>query len=79
MPGREARFSKTQQGPFPQKYTLLSLFQINCYAKHIPAYLGNIDEATGKLALPYLDTGHSGSRKKQRPIRNTVPNLLKPP
>jgi len=79
IPGREPTLLKAQWGHFPQKYTLLSLFRINCYAKHIPAYLGNIDEATGKLALPYLDTWYSGSRKKQRPIRNTVPNLLKPP
>ena len=51
MPGREARLLKAQQGPFPQKYTLLSLFRINSYAKHIPAYLSNIDEATGKTRI----------------------------
>jgi hypothetical protein len=51
IPGREATLLKAQYGHFPQKYTLLSLFRINCYAKHIPAYLGNIDEATGKTSI----------------------------
>jgi len=51
IPGREATLLKAQQGPFPQKYTLLSLFRINYYAKHIPVYLSNIDEATGKTGI----------------------------
>jgi len=57
------------------KIYLTEFIPDNRYAKRIPGYLSNIDEATGKLGLSYLHKGHSASRKKQRPIANTVPNL----
>jgi hypothetical protein len=51
MPGREATFSKAQQGSFFRKYTLLNLFRINYAAKHIPVCASNFGKATGKAKI----------------------------